>query len=384
MKVRHAQWVLLLFFFTAACDREELPQAKEVTLQLPAQTYAYNLGSVKDDLPTLGRVLFYDRQLSINNSISCSSCHKQALGFADNVRFSTGFAARLTARNSMPIQNLNSFFTPGLIPIDPPPGFGTEGALFWDGRESVLNSMVMKPLVNHVEMGVNDLESFIKKVNGISYYKALFTKAYGDGQVTQERVADALSWFVRSIHSTQTKFDQHVLVVGGILPFPQPNHPSAPSTVLSDLESQGWHLFFEKYNCNSCHQVQQPTGYSMFGGTFANIGLEKEYKDNGLQAVSKQPLDAGKFKIPSLRNVALTSPYMHDGRFATLGDVIDHYKDGIVDHPNLDQRLRNKDGSPRRFAITDNEKQAIIAFLFTLTDSNMTSDVKLSDPFKVN
>ena len=122
----------------------------------------------------------------------------------------------------------------------------------------------------------------------------------------------------------------------------------------------------------------------MFGGTFANIGLEKEYKDNGLQAVSKQPLDAGKFKIPSLRNVALTSPYMHDGRFATLGDVIDHYKDGIVDHPNLDQRLRNKDGSPRRFAITDNEKQAIIAFLFTLTDSNMTSDVKLSDPFKVN
>ena len=369
MKTLHAAIALFVSLFLAACDTTELQQAKEVTLQLPAQPYSYSLG-VKDDLPTLGRVLFYDRQLSINNSISCSSCHKQELGFADNVRFSTGFAARLTSRNSMPIQNLNTAIG---IPWGSSiaPAFGTEGLLFWDGRERVLNNMVLKPLINHVEMGVNDLQSFTKKVTGIPYYGDLFTNAFGDANVTKERVAEALSWFVKSIKSNQTKFDQHVKC-GGIAP------------VLSRLEAEGWHLFLEKYNCNSCHQVQQPTGYSMFGGTFANIGLDKEYTDNGVQSVSNRAEDAGKFKIPSLRNVALTAPYMHDGRFATLGDVIDHYKTGIADHPNLDIRLRNTDNSPRRIPITDTEKQAIITFLHTLTDPNMIGDPKLSSPFKTN
>lgn len=379
MKTQHALFMFVSLFL-GSCNTSELQQGQEITLQLPSQPYSYNLG-VKDDLPTLGRVLFYDRQLSINNSISCSSCHKQELGFADNVRFSSGFAARLTSRNSMPIQNLNSN-----ISIEPTL-FAIQGSLFWDGRERELNSMVLKPLINHVEMGVNDLQSFTKKITGIPYYEDLFTKAYGDGQVTKVRVAEALSWFVRSIRSNQTKFDQHVKSVGGIFPFPKPNNPvptPVPSNVLSSLEQEGWHLFFEKYNCNSCHQVQQPTGYSMFGGTFANIGLDKEYADNGVQSVSMKPQDAGKFKIPSLRNVTLTAPYMHDGRFATLDDVINHYKEGINDHPNLDQRLRNSDGSPRRISITDNEKRAIIAFLQTLTDPNMISDPKLSNPFKTN
>ncbi len=366
MKTQHAVFVFVSLFL-GACDPSELQQPQEITLQLPSQPYSYNL-PVKDDLPTLGRVLFYDRQLSINNSISCSSCHKQELGFADNVPFSTGFAARLTSRNSMPIQNLNT----SIGPIDDTtPGFEPQGFLFWDGRERVLNNMVLKPLINHVEMGVNDLQSFTKKVTGIPYYGDLFTNAFGDVKVTKERVAEALSWFVKSIKSNQTKFDQHVKC-GGLVP------------VLSPLEAEGWHLFLEKYNCNSCHHVQQPTGYSMFGGTFANIGLDKEYSDNGVQSVSKRAGDAGKFKIPSLRNVALTAPYMHDGRFATLGDVIDHYKTGIANHPNLDIRLRNSDNSPRRIPITDTEKQALITFLHTLTDPNMIGDPKLSSPFKTN
>jgi cytochrome c peroxidase len=374
MKTKHAFAVVVVALLLANCAPTELDQAKVVTLELPAQPFKYEVG-VDDNLPTLGRVLFYDRQLSINNSVSCSSCHKQELGFADNVKFSSGFAAKMTARNSMPIQNL-AFFG-GAVPFDSKDFFISKPTqhLFWDGRETNLNTMVMKPLVNHVEMGVNDIESFTKKVSGIPYYKDLFAKAYGDANVTSERVANALGQFVQSIRTNHTKFDASGIAFNGDM--------IAPGTFsrLSPLETEGWRLFLQKYNCNSCHQIQTPNGYVM-AGTFANIGLDRQYADNGLSGVTKIDQDAGKFKIPSLRNVALTAPYMHDGRFATLGEVIDHYKNGIADHPNLDNRLKNFDGTPRVMPITDKEKEALIAFLHTLTDNVMLSDPKFSNPFK--
>jgi cytochrome c peroxidase len=379
MKTSRAFNFAFIGLLLANCTTK-LDEAKVVTLELPAEAYNYAVG-VNNDLPTLGRVLFYDRQLSINNSVSCSSCHKQELGFADNVKFSTGFGAQMTTRNSMPIQNLGNGFVGAGSAVD---FIVSPTNLFWDGREHDLNVMVLKPLVNHVEMGVNDIASFTKKVSQIPYYQDLFIKAYGDPTVTSERVANALTWFVRSINTKNTKFDAHTKAMGlNFLGFvDNTTKPIDAHPVLSPLEAEGWKLFLEKYNCNSCHQVQAPSGYAQFGGSFANIGLDRQYADNGLSGVTKRTADAGKFKIPSLRNVALTAPYMHDGRFETLGDVIDHYKDGIANHPNLDPRLRNSDGTARVMSITDNEKAALIAFLHTLTDITTVTDPKLSNPFK--
>jgi len=367
----------LISLFLLACESTELPEAREARLELPATPYAYETG-MNDNIPTLGRVLFYDRRMSVNNSVSCSSCHKQELAFADNKRFSVGFGSKVTSRNSMPIQNLQGFLMFANMkelgdsviftdPINILPG--SEGHLFWDGREKGLDEMVLRPLVNHVEMGITDMDVLAKKLSEVPYYEELFTKAYGESTITSKRIADALSWFLRSIRSDKTKLDMHVF-------------DSLKQFQLTPQEMDGQRLFVVKYDCNSCHQVQNPIGYQ-FAGTFANIGLEEQYADNGVQNVTKNSADAGRFKIPSLRNVALTAPYMHDGRFATLEDVVDHYKDGIQSHHNLDHRLRNKDGSPKHFPITESEKKSIIAFLKTLTDENMIRDPRFSDPFKL-
>lgn len=350
-------------FLSFSCTTDESP-IQTVTLDLPATPNEYSTGT---HIPTLGRVLFYDRKLSLNNSVACASCHKQNLAFADNVQFSEGFENKLTTRNSMPIQNITQAFNRDSIVIDPIPGFFTT-LLFWDGREHDLKTMVMKPIVNHIEMGFTDLGKLEEKLAREPYYESLFTKAFGDKAVTEERIAIAITAFVQSISSTETKFDKAMQM--------------SSSSGLSALEKKGRELFTTTYDCNSCHQIESPHGY-ILAGTFANIGLEQSYEDNGLGEVTKQAFDNGKFKIPSLRNVALTAPYMHDGRFATLGDVMEHYSHGIANHPNLDHRLKTASGTPRVMEIPEGDKDAIIAFLNTLTDYNMITDQKFSDPFKI-
>ncbi len=304
-----------------------------------------NLSSPK---ATLGKVLFYDKQLSLNNSISCASCHKQNLAFADNVAFSTGFENVLTLRNSMPIQNLNS-----------------GGPLFWDGREQSLSAMVMQPIKDHIEMGFDDIDELSNKLSGLPYYDDLFRDAFWNSEITPGNIAWALTSFVGSITSNNTKLDQLIRTGEGF----------------SALEYQGLELFMTKYDCNSCHQVTSPSGY-LSAGVFANVGLEENYRDVGLMNVTKQEQDNGKFKIPSLRNVTLTAPYMHDGRFETLDEVMEHYSVGLANNKNLDTRLRDKSGNPLNPKITKFEKTALIAFLNTLTDHQMISDPRFSNPFK--
>ena len=359
----------LVFFPVIYSCQPELPEAREVYLDQTALQADYAVG-VKNEVPALGRVLFYDKQMSINNSISCASCHKQSLAFADNVSLSRGFENRLTARNSMPIQNLlgNNFSKPdsigqGFFPSQSQP-------LFWDGRETNLELMVMRPVVNHVEMGITSLEQLEDKISTVPYYNDLFLKAYGSDEITAAKIAHALSLFLQSIRSRNTKFDQSIRF-------------DRDGVSLSGFELLGQKLFIEKYDCNSCHQVQSPHGYLQpQAGIFSNIGLDAAYADNGLGQVTRHETNNGMFKIPSLRNVALTAPYMHDGRFETLSDVIDHYSDGLANHPNLDQRLRDTNGNPLRLNISANEKHAIISFLNTLTDHEMITDPKFSDPFK--
>ena len=219
-------------------------------------------------------------------------------------------------------------------------------------------------------MGTSNLDQLAVKLSEIEDYKNLFSKAFADGDVTPSHIAKALSAFLVSIRSNQSKFDLSLNKI----------------ETLSGLEQTGKNLFFEKYDCNSCHQLQQPfNGYQFAGegafGGFTDIGLDANPQDEGVFRVSGRESDKGKFKIPSLRNVALTAPYMHDGRFETLEDVLDHYSEGINDSENLDPRLK-VNGEAKKFNIPLSDKKAIIAFLHSMTDHQMINDPKFSNPFK--
>jgi cytochrome c peroxidase len=359
----------ILTFLIVACAlfscKKDETTLKVSYLDLPAEPANYFVGT-NDNVPELGRVLFYDKQLSVNNSVSCGSCHKQASGFADNVALSRGFDNQLTVRNSMPIQNLgfSNFVGGGIKEGD---RFFPSTKLFWDGRETNLNNMVLRPIINHIEMGIADTEALAAKLSKVDYYKPLFKKAFGSEEVNPQKISTAITFFVQSINSTNSKFDKS----------------KNSAAQLSALELTGKNLFFTIYDCNTCHQVETPNGYEVFGGGFANIGLDDTYADDGLSKVTGKQTDAGKFKIPSLRNVAFTAPYMHDGRFSTLDEVMEHYSSEIASHPNLDSRLRDANGLADQKNISESDKKAIIAFLNTLSDVHVLTDPKFASPFKI-
>jgi cytochrome c peroxidase len=351
---------LFCVFILFSCKKDETA-LKVSYLDLPATPADYIVGG-NNNIPELGRVLFYDNQMSVNNSVSCGTCHKQAYGFADNVAFSRGFDNQLTSRNSLPIQNLG--VSSGIFQGDP---IFFAPRLFWDGREQNLNNMVLRPIINHVEMGITDTEALANKLSTLAYYKPLFVNAFGSAEITPRKISDALTSFVSSINTNHTRLDM----------------ANQSGLQLSALELTGKNLFVQIYNCNTCHQVQMPNGYEVFGGVFSNIGLNEVYADEGLSKVTGKSTDAGKFKIPSLRNVAFTAPYMHDGRFSTLDEVMEHYSSEIADHPNLDFRLRDANGQADQKNISEFDKKAIIAFLNTLTDTQVLTDPKFASPFKI-
>ena len=316
---------------------------------------------------TLGRVLFYDRALSINNSVACASCHLQANAFSDNVAHSKGFAGSITPRNSMAIVNV-----------------GINNNLFWDSRAQSVPELVSQPILNHIEMGMENTEDLINKLKKIAYYAPLFEAAFGTGPITSEKIADGMSQFLTSIKSTNSKFDQGV---------------ASNFANFSNLELTGKNIFMsDRAQCVQCHagvNFSAPDNNPMIfnggsgpiidpgfpggGGGYgspevrgtANIGLDLIYADQGKAN--------GKFKIPSLRNIALTAPYMHDGRFTTLAQVINHYSQDIKPHTSLDDKFVGKNG----LNFTDAEKKALVAFLNTLTDHSMVGDAKFSSPFVV-
>lgn len=307
---------------------------------------------VTDAGATLGRVLFYDKRLSANQTVSCSSCHQPAHGFSDPARFSTGFEGGLTDRNSMGLTSARYYL---------------RGRFFWDERSATLEDQTLQPIQNHVEMGMT-LNVLNLKILQEPYYATLFTAAFGNTTVTSDRVSRALSQFVRSIVSGNSKYDQGVPI--GFSNF-------------TPQENQGRNLFNGPAGCAACH------GSDNFvpGNLIFNNGLENPYIDKGVGAVSGLATDEGLFKVPSLRNIELTAPYMHDGRFASLEQVVEFYNSGVVNHPNLSPPLRIPPGNPgagqpRRLNLTTQEKAALVAFMKTLTDTSVTTDPKFSDPFR--
>lgn len=323
---------------------------------------------VTDDGATLGRVLFYDVKLSANSTIACASCHKQDLGFGDSEILSTGFEGGKTGRHSMGLSNAR---------------FYASGKFFWDERAATLEDQVLMPFQDEVEMGLT-LEDLVNIVSEQEYYPVLFERAFGDRSINSDRISKALAQFVRSMVSYQAKYDDARSTE---------NDPIRPFAGFSPAENRGKTLFMTNAKgvvpCAACHQSEAFVGMAApppgMGNTTTatNNGLDAETSaDEGVFLTTANGRDRGKFKTPSLRNIAVRAPFMHDGRFSNLEEVIDHYSTGIQDHAQLDPRLRTPGGQPARYDFTEQEKADLIAFLGTLTDQSFLTDEKFSNPFK--
>jgi len=313
--------------------------------------------AVTDQGATLGRVLFYDKTLSLNKTVSCASCHKQELGFSDSAVLSKGFLGGLTARNSMSLVNARYY---------PAKHF------FWDERAATLEAQVLTPIQNSVEMGMQ-LDTLVNRLKATKYYPVLFAKAFGDTTISSDRISKALSQFVRSIISYKSKYD-----AGRSQVPPGADPVQTPYNNFTAQENQGKQLFFSPLTaCATCHGTETFTAPGN-----RNDGIENPSVDEGVGGVSNIIAQVGNFKVPSLKNIELTAPYMHDGRFATLEQVVEHYNSGIQANTNLAPQLKNPDGTPKRLNLSDEQKASLVAFLKTLTDTAITTDEKFSNPFK--
>lgn len=320
----------------------------------------------------LGRALFYDVRLSEDMTISCGSCHKQELGFADNVAFSEGIKGRSTARNSQSINNIRAYYG------DSGQGF------FWDSRANSLQEQATETMANPDEMGMT-LQAVRERLQQIPAYEILFDKVYRDASIKEKDITDALAAFTRSISSTGSHFDQALdkemrSSSSGSFSFGRELVMPAFED-FTDQENRGKTLYLN--NCASCHSTQLPTRLDNKANGLYALGAYQDKGKGGLPGYNTVEWE-GYFKTPQLRNVALTAPYMHDGSITTLREVIDHYSSGIEDNPNLSQELKNLQlnaNGKRGFGFSESEKEDLEAFLITLTDTRLAGNPDLSDPF---
>lgn len=381
----------------SSCQRESAPSGAglySAEPMLPATLHDYNdQGSnrsgldgklINNKLAQLGRVLFYDKALSVSNNVACASCHHQEKAFSDGLALSRGFMGEETARNSMAIFNM-----------------ATNGSYFWDLRRDGLKEMVLDPVQHLLEMGMESPSTLSKKIEEIPYYKNLFSGTFGSETVTSEKISDALAEFISAMMSNTSRFDQRNLTA---------------------QEFRGQEIFITA-QCVNCHGGPNFNNQLLFDGLafvnsggggwgggsggpsgpnltadFANIGLDYSYADPGISPEKQAEfgltdIEKGLFKIPSLRNIAITGPYMHDGRFKSLIDVINHYDHGVKGHSNLDPRLQEIDvdpltgegtfsGIPRKLHLSQQDKEDLIAFFGTLTDQTLTTHPRFSNPFR--
>lgn len=289
----------------------------------------------------LGRRLFYDVILSGDNTISCASCHIQSAGFTDSLKqFSLGIDAVPGTRNSMPLQNL-----------------GWDRLFFWDGGASNLESQVAGPIENPVEMH-ETLANAIQELNAHPTYPGLFKQVFGELPITSSMLLRAVAQFERTLISGNSRYDRY----------------ARGEVALNDQELRGLDVFtsFDKGDCTHCHVL----GSTMTDFEFRNTGLDSIYADEGRARITLSQSDVGKFKTPSLRNITVTAPYMHDGRFATLMECIDHYNTGFHYHPNLDPLL----ATATKGRMTQQDKEDLLVFLETFTDVDFLTNPEFSQP----
>lgn len=308
----------------------------EFALELPLGLEADGLVIPKDNPLTkekiaLGKLLFFDKRLSANNTIACASCHMPALAFTDGQPVSTGIHRQQGGRSAPTA--INRAFS---------------SLQFWDGRAATLEAQSVGPFVNPVEHGFADHDALVAKVKTIAGYHPLFKRAFGPGPITLDLIGKAIASFQRTLLSGNSDYDR----------FGSGDDEQA----LSANAQNGFRVFLGKGQCLRCH-----FGFNFTDEQFHNLGVgwDHDHVDVGRYAVTKNPQDLGAFKTPTLREIARTAPYMHDGRFATLRQVIDFYDQGGIPNPHLDSRIKPLE-------LTEQEKEDLVEFLHALNGEGWT------------
>jgi cytochrome c peroxidase len=337
--------LLLVLGLAAAtsCGEKESPEAALAFTQpphFPKPTYDFTTNPISRPTFELGKALFYDEMLSRDNSISCASCHQQGAAFvhADH-DVSHGIDDLLGTRNAPPVINMawNPLF-------------------FWDGGVHNLDLVSIAPIENPVEMD-ETLENVLAKLNKSNKYQQMFNAAYGTPEINSARMLKAMSQFMLMLVSANSRYDKYVL---------------GDKSVLNSQEINGLNLV--KSKCTPCHSSEL---FSDFSFRNNGLALRGNPPDEGRKHITLLSSDLYKFKVPSLRNVAITAPYMHDGRFQTLENVLNHYTTGVQNTANLDNLLVRSDGT-RGISLSAQEQQDIIAFLQTLTDESFIRDPRFT------
>ena len=333
-------WACLVMIICASCsddDEMTVPVYRyefRIPDNFPQPTYTFDNNPVTKEGFELGKALFYDPILSKDGSVSCNNCHIQATAFADSPvhPLSVGVDNRLGIRNAPSLTNM-AFFP----------------EYFWDGGVTHLDFVPVNAIEAEFELG-ETVENVVAKLNAREKYRDLFRDAFGIEEVTLPYTLYALSQFTNMMVSANSKYDRHVRDEG---------------ESLTALELEGMNKFRDK--CGTCHSGELFTDFS-----YRNNGLDSTFADTGRHRITALNSDIGKFRVPSLRNIALTSPYMHNARFNTLEEVLDHYDKGMVYHETLDDSFINQDGLG--IDLEEGDKEAIIAFLNTLTDFDFVQD----------
>ncbi|MBL3656014.1 cytochrome-c peroxidase [Fulvivirga sediminis] len=330
--------------FIVACGNDDDQSTNywqvDVPEYFPEMVYTIENNPVTKEGFELGRMLFYETRLSSDNTVSCANCHQPYLAFADPVHvFSVGVNNQKGTRNAPPIFNL-----------------AFQSHFFWDGGVNHVDFIPINPIMNKLEMN-ESISNVVKKVNELPEYQDKFKQVFGKDSVNGEEFLHAFSQFLVMLVSDNAYYDQWM----------------QGKYELNEAELRGMKLYESK--CADCH------GTALFtDGSFRNNGLDAEFsKDLGRAIITEYAGDEGKFKVPTLRNLAYTAPYMHDGRFETLEEVLDHYDHRVVQSATLDPLLVQANGE-LGIPMTDQEKSDIIAFLHTLTDRDFVSDSRFFDP----
>ncbi len=311
---------------------------------------------------TLGRVLFYDELLSRNGTVSCGSCHVQTAGFAHNEALSEGFDGQIGTRNSLALGTTAMGLTTSY-------GGSTGGEALagfsWDDSVHSMEEQTQAAIENPSEMGMT-MEAMVDRVKSIAYYDILFRKAFGENEINEENLLNAITQFVNAISSNESRFDEGMNQTLNV------NEDFANYTASENL---GKTLY--NNNCASCHGAK----HDFTVKAVANNGLDQVYTDQGKGAKTGNSSDMAIFKVPFLRNIGLSGPYMHDGRFGSLEEVVDFYSENVKEHLNLSPELRESNGQVKKMNFTEVQKTALVAYMETLTDQEMIKDEKFSIPF---
>lgn len=336
--------VLFLLVATAAisaCNKKDTgfkttPLQLEIPVGFPAPNYNFSGNPLTEEGFQLGRKLFYDGKLSRDGNFPCASCHQQFAGFANfDHDLSHGFNNQFTFRNS-----------PGLFNL------AWSKELHWDGGINHIEVQPLAPIAAPNEMA-EDINNIIAKLKQDAAYPTMFRQAFGNEEINSQRILFALTQFMGSIVSANSKYDKMKI---GLVAF-------------NDAEQNGYAIFQQK--CTGCHTEPLFTDNS-----FRNTGMPVKpgLNDLGRMRITGKKEDSLKFKVPSLRNVILTFPYGHDGRFATVKNVMDHYSDGVVSSSTTDPLVKNK------IALSTLDKFYLTQFLYTLTDSVLIKDPRFAAP----